>query len=149
MKLGLKVLLFLGIIAICVITLRLFFYERTYVPSQVRKPSYEDITAMPTPHPAKFTDVYREAKGVVVVDLAHDNNFTLAELNPLRLRLVSRGFDVEYLQKEEEAKKCEKKEDSFSLPLVCASVPIDKSKKPCYFFYSTQVHSRCITATYT
>ncbi len=105
MKVGLKVILFLGILAICVIAPWLFFYEGKYVPSPVGKPGYEDITVAPTPHPGKFTDVYREGEGMVIVDLAHGNNFTLAELNPLRLRLVSRGFDVEYLQKGEEAKK--------------------------------------------
>ena len=105
MKVGLKVILFLGIIAICVIAPWLFFYEGKYAPSPVGKPGYEDITVAPTPHPGKFTDVYREGEGMVIVDLAHGNNFTLAELNPLRLRIISRGYNIEYLQKEEEEAK--------------------------------------------
>jgi len=106
MKVGLKVILFVGLIAICVIAPWFYFYEGKYVPSAIRKPSYEDITAVSTPHTSKFTDVYREGEGMVVIDLAHDNNFTLTELNPLRLRIVSRGYTIEYLKKdvEEEAK---------------------------------------------
>ena len=105
MKVGLKVILFLGIIAICVVAPWLFFYEGIYVPSPVGKPGYEDITVAPTPHPGKFTDVYREGEGTVIVDLAHGNNFTLAELNPLRLRIISRDYNIEYLQREVEEER--------------------------------------------
>ncbi len=126
MKVGLKVILFLGVIAIGVIAPWFYFYEGEYAPSPVTKPGYEDITATPTPQPSKFTDVYQVGEGMVVVDLAHDNNFTLAELNPLRLRIVSRGYTIEYLKKEtnEEAKGSVSKKLEEKLRLADALVVI-------------------------
>ena len=126
MKVGLKVILFLGVMAIGVIAPWFYFYEGDYVPSPVIKPGYENITATLTPQPSKFTDVYQEGEGMVVVDLAHDNNFTLAELNPLWLRIVSRGYTIEYLKKEtnEEAKGSVSKKLEEKLRLADALVVI-------------------------
>lgn len=109
MRIILKVILFLGLIVICVTGLWFFFYEGTYTPPLVKKPSYEEITVVPPSYP-KFTDVYQEGGGTVIIDLAHANDFTLAEINPLKLRIISRGSSIEYLQKEEEeAQMLEKK----------------------------------------
>ena len=102
MRIGLKVTLFLGVIVICLTGLWFFYYEGTYVPPLIRKPGYEAITATPAPHPSQLTEVYREGEGTVLIDLAHDNNFTLGEINPLVLGIVSRGSHIDYLRKEGE-----------------------------------------------
>lgn len=109
MRIGLKVILFVGLIAISITGLWFFFYEGTYTPSPIKKPSYEEITVVPPSYP-KFTDIYQRGARVVVIDLAHANDFALAEINPLKLRIISRGSSIAYLQKEgEEAPPLEKK----------------------------------------
>lgn len=60
----------------------------------------EEIS-FPTLSAEEFVDEYEGAgRGVVLLDLAHENNHTLAELSVLLARLAARGFRAEYLVKD-------------------------------------------------
>ena len=104
MKVGFKVILVLGLIAIFVAVPRFFFYQEAHVPGPVGLTNYEDISIPPIPLPSVFTDVYQKRAGVVVVDMVHENDFTLDELNLFLFRIISRGYTIEYLQKGETRK---------------------------------------------
>jgi len=70
-----------------------FYYTGFYSPPPGDIPSYEEIMVPPAPL-GEFTDNFTEGEGVVLIDLAHDNNFDLAELNVLMLRLISRNLTI-------------------------------------------------------
>ena len=72
-----------------------FFYSGFYSPPPSEMPSYEDIIAPAVPS-TEFSDIYEEGEGAILIDLAHDNAFDIAELNVLILRLVSRGLTIEF-----------------------------------------------------
>ena len=72
-----------------------FFYSGLYSAPPDEIPSYEQVVAQAEPSPY-FSDTYEEGEGTILIDLAHDNNFNLEELNVLMLRLVSRGLTVEF-----------------------------------------------------
>ena len=74
----------------------LFFYDGSYSAPPTEMPSYESFVIPPAPI-SEFSDVYEEGKGVILIDLAHDNAFDKEELNVLILRLVSRGLTIKFL----------------------------------------------------
>ncbi len=59
-------------------------------------PTYDPatVTAQPTPAAATFVDEPVAGHGSILLDVAHDNAFTLDELSYLHGRLSARGYDV-------------------------------------------------------
>ena len=80
-----------------------FYYNGFYQAPPSEMPSYEQIVAPAAPS-TEFSDVYEEEKGVLIVDVSHDNNFAPWELNVLLSRVTSRGFGVKLLEKPEDPK---------------------------------------------
>ena len=72
-----------------------FYYSGSYSAPLSEMPSYEHIVIPPAPS-AEFADNYTQGEGIILIDLAHDNAFALEELNVLTLRLISRGFTIEF-----------------------------------------------------
>ena len=99
----------------------IFYYTGLYSPPPSEMPSYEHVVVPPAPL-GEFADNISVGEGVVLIDVSHDNNFDLAELNVLMLRLVSRGLTIrlfgveddlgeELLGEEEEEKEGEEESE--------------------------------------
>ncbi len=82
----------------------LFFYSGFYSAPPSEMPGYEHIVAPPAPS-AEFSDNYTQAEGTILLDLAHDNDFTLEELNVLTARLILRGLTIEFLRAGDDLKE--------------------------------------------
>lgn len=81
-----------------------FFYHSGFYSSPPSEmPSYEHIVVLPAPL-TEFSDVYVEGKGTILIDLSHDNNFDVEELNVLASRLVSRGLTIDFWDPKDENK---------------------------------------------
>ncbi|MBN1658918.1 MAG: hypothetical protein JXA93_10975 [Anaerolineae bacterium] len=73
----------------------IYFHDGSYHPAPVTRPDLRQIEYS-TPASAEFVDDYDSVQpGIVVVDLAHDNRFEMAELDVLRSRLAARGLRLE------------------------------------------------------
>ena len=72
-----------------------FYYSGFYNPPPSEIPSYEDIVVLPVAS-TEFSDVYVEGEGVILIDLSHENDFDIEELNVLTSRLVARGLTIEF-----------------------------------------------------
>ncbi len=81
-----------------------FFYSGFYSPPPSEIPSYERIVVPAAPS-TEFSDVYEEAEGIILIDLAHDNAFDKEELNVLTLRLISRGLTIEFFKAGDDLEK--------------------------------------------
>lgn len=81
-----------------------FFYTGLYSPPPNNIPGYADII-VPSVSSVEFTDNHTAGEGVILIDLAHDNNFDTKELNVLLLRLVSRGLTIKFLDEKEKLGK--------------------------------------------
>ncbi len=82
----------------------LFFYSGFYSAPASEIPSYENIV-IPLAPSTEYADVYEEGKGTVLIDLAHDNDFDIEELNVLTSRLVARGLTIELLSDKDDLEK--------------------------------------------
>lgn len=83
-----------------------FFYSGFYSAPAIKVPSYEHIVVLPAPS-AEFSDNASEEgdNRTVLIDLAHNNNFDIEELNVLMLRLISRGLTIKLLGVEDDLEK--------------------------------------------
>jgi len=82
-----------------------FFYSGFYSAPAIEVPSYEHIVVLPAPS-AEFSDnASEEGDRTVLIDLAHNNNFDIEELNVLMLRLISRGLTIKLLSVEDDLEK--------------------------------------------
>ncbi len=79
----------------------IFYYTGLYSPPSSEMPSYGHIV-VPFAPLGEFADNISVEEGGVLIDLAHDNNFDLAELNVLLARLVSRGLTIRLLGVEDD-----------------------------------------------
>ena len=68
----------------------LFFYSGFYSAPPSEIPSYDNIVVPMVPS-TEYLDVYEQGEGTILVDLAHDNDFDIEELNVLT-SLLSRLF---------------------------------------------------------
>ncbi|MFC2002633.1 hypothetical protein ACFLV4_01620 [Chloroflexota bacterium] len=96
------------IIGIIVVVLgRGFFFYSGFnsAPPASEMPSYEQINVVPLPPSTEFTDNYTQGEGTILIDLAHDNAFTVEELSVLISRLISRGLTIEFLREGDDLKK--------------------------------------------
>ena len=78
-----------------------FYYSGSYSAPHSEMPNYEHIV-IPSAPSAEFADNYTQGEGIILIDLAHDNAFALEELNVLTLRLISRGFTIEFLKEKDD-----------------------------------------------
>jgi len=81
-----------------------FYYSGFYSPPPSEIPSYEHIVAPLAPS-TEFSDVYEKGEGIILIDLSHDNDFDIEELNVLTSRLISRGLTTEIFSPEDDLKK--------------------------------------------
>ena len=82
----------------------LYYYQGRYQPSQVPHPDLASVK-VPTPELPTFVDQPASPTaeaGAIVVDMAHDNRFSMAELNVLQSRLAARGRQLEPVAAAEE-----------------------------------------------
>ncbi len=75
---------------------RYFQYYKIGAEAPQPPPSYnpDHIAAVPTPASNLFVDEPAPGKGLVLLDEAHNNNFTLADISYLDGRLAARGFEL-------------------------------------------------------
>jgi len=71
-----------------------FYYTGFYAPPPSELPSYEHIVVPPAPLGEFADNISDNISRTILIDLAHDNNFEIEELNVLMLRLISRGLTV-------------------------------------------------------
>ena len=81
-----------------------FYYSGVYSPPPSEMPSYEHIVAPLAPS-TEFSDVYEKGEGIILIDLSHDNDFDIEELNVLTSRLISRGLTTEIFSPEDDLEK--------------------------------------------
>ncbi len=82
----------------------LFFYNGFYSAPPSEIPGYDNIV-VPLAPSTDYSDAHKQGEGTVLVDLAHDNDFDLEELNVLISHLVSRGLTVDFFSPEDDLKK--------------------------------------------
>lgn len=94
-----KFLLALAIVAGILLAKTLFYYRGFYAPPEQGVHSLDITIAM---QPAKgLADSYNRTAAKVVLDLAHSNRLSSAELTPLLSRLAARGARLELLKSRE------------------------------------------------
>lgn len=94
-SLGLKLLLFLALLALPSLALRWWYVPGpAYSPPPLSELTASNIIPPPTEYQA-FADDPIPGTGHIVLDLAHDNNLTTDDLAPLTDRLTARGATVE------------------------------------------------------
>jgi len=101
-----------------------FFYSGFYSPPPSEMPSYEHIAVPPAPSVEFIDSISDNISQTVLIDLAHDNNFDVEELNVLMLRLVSRDLAIKFfgaegdleeeLLGEEEPEEADQDEDALN-----------------------------------
>ena len=96
-----RIAIILAGILVVVVGRGFFYYSGLYSPPPSEMPSYEYI-AVPEKPSTEFFDVYEEGEGIILIDLAHDNDLDIKELNVLILRLISRGLTIEFFSPEED-----------------------------------------------
>ncbi len=89
-----------------------YYYPGTYQPPPPDRPPVEDIVAE-TAAPEPFTDQYQVQEGKVLIDLAHYNYYWPQELSLLHLRLISRGYSLDYLRETAELEEQLAESDAF------------------------------------
>ena len=98
------IIVIIGIIVV-VLGRGFFFYSSFDSPPPGEMPSFEDIIVLPAPSVEFSDNVSDNISKAVLIDLAHDNNFSIEELNVLMLRLISRGLTIRILGVEDDLKK--------------------------------------------
>ncbi len=100
----LKKVAFYTILALILLALPLvarwfYYHEGVYRPGEVPRPDLSTIQAQ-VPELPSFRDRFIAAQpGTILLDQAHDNRFTLTELNVLQARLTARGQRLETVEK--------------------------------------------------
>ena len=75
-----------------------FFYSGFYNPPPSDIPSYEHILVPVAPSTEFSDNVSDNISMTVLIDLAHDNDFEIDELNVLMLSLISQGLTIRFLE---------------------------------------------------
>ena len=89
------VLIFIGLLAVPILARYLRYYNLTGSDRE-QPPVYEpaDVPAMvPTPQAADYRDDPDQTEGSILLDMAHNNAFTLDELSELDRGLSARGME--------------------------------------------------------
>ena len=82
-----------------------FFYSGFYNPPPSDIPSYKHILVPAAPSTEFSDNASDNISRTVLIDLAHDNNFEIDELNVLMLRLISQGLTIRFLKEKDELRK--------------------------------------------
>ncbi len=77
----------------------LFFYRGSYTPPPTAEIALEDIT-IPSYPVSGFAEAAVKRQGLLVVDLAHGNNFSQEELDAILSRVDDRGYTVEFMERQ-------------------------------------------------
>ena len=99
-----RIAIVLAGILVVVLGRGVFYYGGFYRPPPTEMPSYEHIVAPLVPS-TEFSDAHVKGKGIILIDLSHNNNFDVEELNVLTSRLVSRGLTIEFFSLGADLKK--------------------------------------------
>jgi hypothetical protein len=94
-----KALLFIGIfltLLLAPVGLRYLQYYQLTGAAREAPPVYDPTTiqAVPTPAAGTFVDEPQLGSGAVLLDMAHDNQFSIDEIRYLDGRLAARGFEL-------------------------------------------------------
>ncbi len=84
------------VITIVFLAQLLFFYRGVYLPPPTNMPDFLSITTNSST-PIEINDSFISGNGTVLVDLSHENNFNVGDLNILLSRIIARGYHIEYL----------------------------------------------------
>ena len=99
-----RIAIVLAVIVAVVLGRGLFFYKALYQPPSIEMPSYESGAA-PVLSATEFSDIYARGEATILIDLAHDNQFEVEELDVLLLRLTSRDSAIRFLGEKDSLKK--------------------------------------------
>ncbi|TET97282.1 MAG: hypothetical protein E3J30_09300 [Anaerolineales bacterium] len=91
-----KLLLVLVLVGLPIAGRLLWFHRGWYKPPEIPEID-ESQMALPLPEYRPLADQPLETRGLVVIDLSHDNNLEIDDLTPLRDRLTARGVAIETL----------------------------------------------------
>jgi hypothetical protein len=97
-----KLIFFLVVVLLFLAAQTIFFYQGKYQAPPTAPPRLDDIYVTPPPS-GVFLEEYQRERGTVVIDRSHSNSFSVEELNVPLMRIMSRGFTVEYLGGNEKA----------------------------------------------
>ena len=78
-----------------------YFNSGTYTPPEPAELRFEGII-LPSYAASTYTESPVTRRGLMVVDIAHNNRFTEDELNTLVSRVINRGYTIDFLGEEEE-----------------------------------------------
>ncbi|MFH0847275.1 MAG: hypothetical protein V1894_04380 [Chloroflexota bacterium] len=135
----------LAIIIISIVTISLmrgaYYYSGFYRPEPVATPSYEDII-LPSAPATSFTETdLGKREGNILVDLAHQNDLELNELNVLAARVMARGLAVRTLTTTDDLEKTLLGKETTATEST--PTPTDSEKPPLAFVVA------CPTAEFT
>ena len=92
-----KKLIFVAVVVLIFLAVQArLFYQGGYQPPPSTLPWFDDVY-VPQPPESGYSEDYQRKPGILVIDRSHDNDFSLVELNVPLMRIISRGFTVEYL----------------------------------------------------
>ena len=96
MRKAIALLLVFLLLLVAPTAVRYFQYYKIGAAAPQPPPTYDPdlIAAVPTPASNLFVDEPAQGEGLVLLDQAHDNNFTLADISYLDGRLAARGFEL-------------------------------------------------------
>lgn len=109
-----KLVLFLGIVILFLVSQTLFYYKGIYVPPDTDTYKLEEL-AIPHTQVGEFSDVFEVRKEgcTALFDVSHDNDFSVDELSVLYQRIISRNCTVKYLRDSEKLNESLEKASSF------------------------------------
>ena len=103
-----------------------FYYSGFYKAPSAEMPSYEHIVSLLTPS-TEYQDVYENAEGIILLDLAHDNAVDIEELNVLISRLISRNLTIEFFSGENDLE--EELSEAKGFIVVCPQAEFSKDER--------------------
>ena len=89
------ILFFIVLIVLTVVIKSLFFYQGIYFAP---KKGVHDLDVSIESIIPEFKDAFEKTEGVVLFDLAHENDFDNEEIDVLISRIIDRGNKVEFLK---------------------------------------------------
>ena len=103
-------LLAAGLLVVAFLAPTVYFYRGLYQPPPAPSPAWGKLISPSTPAPYSESTPQTRA-GTLLLDLAHDNSFSLEEVAPLLERLLVRGYTIDYLKVERKEEVDEKLEE--------------------------------------
>ena len=104
------ILFFIVLIVLTVVIKSLFFYKGIYFAP---KKGVHDLDVSIESVIPEFKDTFEKTEGIVLFDLAHENDFDNEEIYVLISRIIDRGNKVEFLTDAKNLDRTLRKETSF------------------------------------